>query len=81
MLLQLYANGLTRLGETVTRGSVAYLEDATVAHVEIAEGTIREAEGIAEQRIDGIMQGHFQPCPGNACGRCDYGTICRYCGV
>ena len=80
MQLQLYANGLTRLGETVTRGSVAYLEDATIAHVEIAEGTIREAERVAEQRIDGIMQGRFQPCPGNACGHCDYGTICRYCG-
>jgi len=78
MQLRLYARGLTMLGESVTRGSVAYLEDASIAQVDVSGNELREAEGIAERHIDGITHGIFTPCPGGACERCDYGNICRF---
>lgn len=81
MQLRLYAWGLTMLGESVTRGSVAYLEDASIAPVAVGGDDLREAEGIAERHIDGITRGIFTPCCGGACERCDYGNICRYRGI
>jgi DNA helicase-2/ATP-dependent DNA helicase PcrA len=78
MQLRLYARGLTMLGESVTRGSVAYLEDASIAPVDVGVNELREAEGIAERHIDGISHGIFPPCPGGACERCDYGNICKF---
>ena len=78
MQLRLYARGLTMLGESVTKGSVAYLEDASVESVKVGGDELREAEGIAERHIDGISRGIFTPCPGGACERCDYDEICRW---
>lgn len=78
MQLRLYAQGLTVLGESVNKGSVAYLENATIAPVEVGGDALQEAEKIAERHIDGITSGIFTPCPGGACERCDYGNICRF---
>jgi len=78
MQIRLYARGLTVLGESVTKGSVAYLEDASLEPVAMSEDELREAEGIAERHIDGISRGIFTPCPGGACERCDYENICRW---
>jgi len=78
MQLRLYARGLTLLGESVSRGSVAYLEDATVAPVPIGNEELQEVERIVERHIEGISRGIFPACPGGACERCDYGTICRW---
>lgn len=78
MQIRIYARGLTMLGDTVTRGSIAYLEDASLAEVQVSEPDLTSAEARAGEHIDGIKQRKFKPCPGESCGQCSYGTICRW---
>ena len=78
MQVRIYARGLTMLGDTVTRGSIAYLEDASIADVSMSKHDLESAEGYAGVHIDGIKRRKFQPCPGESCGQCNYGNICRW---
>ena len=78
MQVRIYARGLTMLGDTVTRGSIAYLEDGTLAPVTMSENDLKSAEAKAGDHIDGIKRRKFQPCPGDSCEQCSYGNICRW---
>ena len=78
MQIRIYARGLTMLGDTVTRGSIAYLEDASIADVSVNKQDLVSAEVNAGVHIDGIKQRKFQPCPSDSCGQCNYGNICRW---
>ncbi len=76
--VRLYARGLTLLGDMVTKGSIAYLEDASLVGVDVTPEAIGVAESHAERQIDGIKHRYFKACPGNACEQCSYGNICRW---
>jgi len=77
MQIRIYAQGLNMLGDTVTRGSIAYLEDASLTDVQMSKQDLKSAEAKAGDHIDGIKRRNFQPCPGDFCGQCSYGNICR----
>lgn len=76
--VRLYSRGLTSIGETVTRGSVAYLEEAAVDEVDVSEDAIAGTVAHVEESIANILAGKFPACPGGSCERCDYGDICRW---
>jgi DNA helicase II / ATP-dependent DNA helicase PcrA len=78
MQVRLYAQGLTMLGDTVTRGSVAYLEDAEIVPVPVSVQELLSAEEKAGEHIDGIKRRKFQPCPSDSCEQCNYGNLCRW---
>jgi DNA helicase II / ATP-dependent DNA helicase PcrA len=78
MQVRIYARGLTMLGDTVTRGSIAYLEDGSLAEVTMSEHDLKSAELKAGEHIDGIKRRKFQPCPSDSCGQCNFGNICRW---
>lgn len=78
MQIRLYARGLSAIGEQVSRGSIAFLEDATVSPVSVSENLLVTAESHAEELISGIMKRDFTACPGDHCTMCDFGKICRY---
>ena len=78
MQVRIYARGLTMLGDTVTRGLIAYLEDASIADVSMSNHDLESAEGYAGVHIDGIKQRKFHPCPGDSCSQCNYGNICKW---
>jgi len=78
MQVQLYSMGLKMVGEPVTKGSVAFLEDASTNRVEVDDGALQTAEATAGNYIDGIMNRDFTACPGSFCGKCHYKLICRY---
>ena len=66
------------VGEPVTKGSVAFLEDASIDKVEVDDVTLQTAEATAGNYIDGIMNRDFTACPGKFCVQCNYKLICRY---
>jgi DNA helicase-2/ATP-dependent DNA helicase PcrA len=76
--IRLYTLGLTMLGEPVTRGSVAYLEDASITQVDVSREQIEKAQTMAEGYINGIISHDFKPRPDKHCGQCDYKKICRH---
>ncbi|MDG6251650.1 PD-(D/E)XK nuclease family protein, partial [Methanocalculus sp.] len=76
--VRLYARGLGVVGETVSRGSVAFLEEANVDAVDVSEQTVADTVGRVEEHIGQILAGEFPACPGKACERCDYQGICRW---
>lgn len=76
--IQLYVHGLSKLGETVCKGSVGFLEEALVDAVDVGQETIAETVRRTEKRINDIESGRFTPCPGQFCERCDYSIICRW---
>ncbi|WP_460372613.1 UvrD-helicase domain-containing protein [Methanocalculus sp. MC3] len=76
--VQLYARGLSVLGETVSHGSVAFLEEAVVNDVEVTDQTINDTVKRVENHINHIISGDFTPCPGAVCSECDYKVICRW---
>jgi DNA helicase-2/ATP-dependent DNA helicase PcrA len=78
MQVRLYAQGLAMLGDTVTRGSIAYLEKASLTDVPVNTQDLEAAEAKAGDHIDGIKRRKFQSCPGDTCGHCNYGTLCRW---
>jgi DNA helicase II / ATP-dependent DNA helicase PcrA len=78
MQIRLYARGLAAIGEQVTRGSIAFLEDATITPVPISENLLEKAESHAEELISGIVKRDFSACPGEQCNICDFGKICRF---
>lgn len=76
--VQLYTLGLKMLGQPVTRGSLAFLEDARTEDVGVDESVLQEAKNKTEKHIEGIVKKEFDPCPGDFCEKCDYGSICRW---
>lgn len=78
MQVQLYSMGLKMVGEPVTKGSVAFLENANTEPVDVANVALQTAEATAGSYIDGIMNRDFTACPGSFCGKCNYKLICRY---
>jgi DNA helicase-2/ATP-dependent DNA helicase PcrA len=76
--VQLYTRGLCVLGETVSRGSVAFLEEAAVDTVDVTEQAVAESVARVEEDIGRILSGEFTACPGEVCERCDYQGICRW---
>jgi DNA helicase-2/ATP-dependent DNA helicase PcrA len=78
--VQMYALGMSMIGETVPKGSVAYLDDASLREVGVTEGHLASAKDVVEKHISGIMTKDFKPRPGENCLGCDYGAICRWRG-
>ncbi len=78
MQVQLYSMGLKMVGEPVTKGSVAFLEDGSINKVKVDDAALQTAEATAGNYIEGIMNRDFTACPGNFCGKCHYKLICRY---
>ncbi|MCX9010164.1 MAG: ATP-dependent DNA helicase [Candidatus Methanoperedens sp.] len=76
--VQLYTTGLKMVGEPVTKGSVAFLEDASTDKVNVDDAALRYAETKAGSYIDGIIKRNFTACSGDFCGKCSYKLICRY---
>ena len=66
------------VGDTVSRGSVAFLDEAVVDEVDVTEPAIAGAVMRVEESINQILSGIFVACPGVACERCDYQNICRW---
>lgn len=76
--VQLYTQGLCMVGETVSQGSVAFLDEAVVDEVDVSEGAIAATVAHVEESIANILAGKFPACPGGSCKGCDYGNICRW---
>jgi len=74
----MYALGMSMTGETVSKGSVAYLDDASLREVSVSESHLANAKETVERHISGIMTKEFKPLPGQHCLSCDYGSICRW---
>lgn len=80
MQVQVYALGLNMIGESVAKGSIAYLDNATLRDVEVKEGHMEAAQRNAERHVDGILNRDFKACSGSHCKGCDYGLICKWKG-
>jgi len=76
--VRLYSRGLASVGENVSRGSVAYLQDANVEDVDVSEPAIAGAVKHVEESIANILSGNFSACPRGSCDRCDYQRICKW---
>lgn len=76
--VRLYTLGLRKTGTPVTRASLAYLEEAEVQPVTVGENEVEAARKIAENCIEGILNGKFTPNPGKFCKKCDYSQICKW---
>jgi DNA helicase-2/ATP-dependent DNA helicase PcrA len=78
MQVQLYTNGLKKIGEPVVKGSISYLEEAITESVDVDDATLKTTTAIAENYIKRILNRDFTPCPGTFCEKCNYLEICRY---
>jgi len=78
--VQMYALGMSLIGEAVSKGSVAYLDDASLREVGVSESHLADAKEAVEKHISGIMTKDFSPHSGQHCRSCDYGAICRWRG-
>ena len=78
--VQMYALGMSMTGEAISKGSVAYLDDASLREVGVSESHLASAKEAVERHISGIVTKDFKPLPGEQCGSCDYGAICRWNG-
>jgi len=76
----MYALGMSMTGEAISKGSVAYLDDASLREVGVSESHLASAKEAVERHISGIVTKDFKPLPGEQCGSCDYGAICRWNG-
>jgi DNA helicase-2/ATP-dependent DNA helicase PcrA len=74
----MYALGMSMTGEAVSKGSVAYLDDASLQEVGVSDLHLTKAKEAAQRHIAGIITKDFTPCPGQHCQSCDYGAICRW---
>jgi len=76
--VQMYALGMSMTGESVSRGSVAYLDDASLREVGVSDSHLAKAKEAAQRHIAGIIAKDFSPQPGQHCKSCNYGAICRW---
>ena len=78
MQVQIYAYGLQILGNPVSSGTVAYIEDVRVEKVPVSEWDIWEVRELVERLIDQIQEKKFPAKPGKQCEGCDYFQICKF---
>lgn len=76
--IRLYTAGLKSMGRPVTSGSVAYLETPNIKEVDVCESVLVSEKKNAEETVVKIMDGDFQPNPGENCSRCDQRQICKW---
>lgn len=76
--VQLYVWGLAKLGKPADRASLAYLEEGEVREVDVGNGSLEKALAVAQSCIQGIKERKYAAAPGNFCGNCDQGPICRW---
>jgi len=76
--VQLYSLGLTGLGRKISKGSVAYLEEADIREVPINDDGLTKAQSEAENCVREIKGCNFKPCASKTCGSCDWKSICRW---
>jgi len=76
--VRIYSRGLSAMGESVSKGTIAYLEDLSIADVGVSDQELQNADNLAEERISGIRDRNFRACPGGVCETCNYTTICRF---
>jgi len=76
--VRLYTAGLKSLGRPVTSGSIAYLEEREVKMVDTSDQLLDDSKRFAEKMVEGIVNGNFEPKPGQNCSRCDQSPICRW---
>jgi len=76
--VRLYSIGLQHLGWNLEKGSIAYLDDASVRDVPIGEEHLTASGKVAEAAIDDIKKGCFTANPSDFCKECDYPEICRW---
>jgi CRISPR/Cas system-associated exonuclease Cas4 (RecB family) len=76
----MYALGMSMTGETVYKGSVADLDDASLREVGVSGSHLADAKEAVERHISGIKTKDFTPQPGHHCRSCDYGAICKWRG-
>jgi DNA helicase-2/ATP-dependent DNA helicase PcrA len=76
--VQMYALGMSMTGETVSKGSVAYLDDASLREVGVSGSHLASAKEAVERHISGIITKDFRPQPGLHCKSCNYGAICKW---
>ncbi|MBU1670096.1 MAG: ATP-dependent helicase [Actinobacteria bacterium] len=75
--VRLYASGLALAGRPVDRATVAYLNDARLEEIALSDGRLADAVARAERCVEGILEGRFEPAPGEHCAKCDYSKLCR----
>ena len=76
--LQLYTHGLRELGWNISKGSVAYLEQAQIDEISVDKPEIVKTKKKAEDLINKIKSGCFDPQGTGFCGKCEYFSICRW---
>ena len=69
---------MSMTGEAISKGSVAYLDDASLREVGVTESHLASAKKAVERHISGIVTKDFTPQPGQHCLSCDYVAICRW---
>lgn len=76
--IKLYAAGLKGLGRPVRSGSVAYLDEANIKMVDVADHLLDAEKRKAEKTVEAILKRQFEPNPGESCKRCDERPICKW---
>lgn len=76
--VKLYSLGLKSIGRRVTKASVAYLDSSEIKGVSVSGTELRNASGVAQGCIKGIVENHFVGKTGSHCNDCDHALICRY---
>lgn len=76
--LQLYTHGLRELGWNISKGTIAYLEQAEVNPVPIKNKDIQQSKIKAENIINNIKKKKFRPKATKFCSKCEYADICKW---
>lgn len=76
--VQLYTLGLNEMGRNITRGAIATLDDARKEDVDLGDDNLQNSKSMAEQVIENIKAGCFQPKISTFCTKdCEYLNICK----
>ena len=76
--VRLYSIGLNHLGWNLQKGSIAYLENATIRDVLVNNHSLNDAHEIAQAAIDKIKSCDFTANPSSFCNDCEYDNICTW---
>ncbi len=77
--VQIYTLGLNKLGRNVTRGSVAFLEQAKVSPISVVPDELEKVMAKSEKVVEAISDSDFEPTPHKEkCSICDQAAICRW---
>jgi len=78
MQVQIYSKGLRILGEDISSGSIAFLENGEIVPVDVSLNSLDVTIEKVENHINEIMNQSFNPNPSDFCDICDYCVICRW---